>query len=130
RPIWIFHPDIDPNSFGYRTKFPKLDDAADDYVTAFAYPNLDGKYLFRAWPYLLVAIAGAVLLLKRRRGAALMVVGGAALAALLIQVGYFFGAMGTQYRFEHGPIALSLVTLAILLRMAVVRLRGRRRAPA
>jgi hypothetical protein len=125
RPIWIFHPVIDPNTFGYRTKFPALDDAADDYVTAFAHPNLDGTVIHRAWIYLIFAVIGVFVLLRRKREAALMAVGGLALAALLIQVGYFFGAMGTQFRFEHGPIAFCMITIAVLARLAVTRLRRR-----
>jgi hypothetical protein len=128
RPIWIFHPGIDANSFGYQARFPSLDDAADDYVEAFAHPNLDGTFIHRAWIYLIFAVIGVAALLHRRRAPALMAVGGLALAAPLIQVGYFFGAMGTQYRFEHGPIAFCLITLAVLLQLAVTRLRRRRQA--
>jgi hypothetical protein len=128
RPIWIFHPGIDANAFGYKSRFPSLDDAADDYVTAFAHPNLDGTVVHRAWIYLIFAVVGAVVLLRRRWAPALIAVGGVALAALLIQVGYFFGAMGTQYRFEHGPIAFCLITIAVLLQLAVTRLRRRRQA--
>jgi hypothetical protein len=128
RPIWIFHPGIDANTFGYKARFPSLDDAADDYVTAFAHPNLDGTVVHRAWIYLIFALVGAVVLLRRRWAPALIAVGGVALAALLIQVGYFFGAMGTQYRFEHGPIAFCLITIAVLLQLAVTRLRRRRQA--
>ena len=125
RPIWIFHPGIDPNTFGYRSKFPSLDDAADDYVTAFAHPNLDGTVLHRAWIYLIFAVIGVFVLFRRNRSAALMAVGGVALAALLIQVGYFFGAMGTQFRFEHGPIVFCMITFAVLAKLAVARLRHR-----
>jgi len=125
RPIWIFHPGIDPNTFGYRSKFPSLDDAADDYVTAFAHPNLDGTVIHRAWIYLIFAVIGVFVLFRRNRSAALMAVGGVALAALLIQVGYFFGAMGTQFRFEHGPIVFCMITFAVLAKLAVARLRHR-----
>jgi hypothetical protein len=129
RPIWVFHPVIDPNSFGYVTRFPKLDDAASDYVTAFAEPNLDGTIIHRAWIYLLIAAVAAALLLRRTRGPVLWVIGGVALAALTTQIAFFFGAMGVQFRFEHAPIVFTLLAGAVLAKLAVARLARRPQGP-
>lgn len=125
RPIWVWHPQIDPNSFGYQSHFPSLDKVGGDYMRAFTEPNNDGSYIFRPWIYLLVALVGAIILLRRRWGPALILAGGVALAALTLQIGYFFGAMAVGYRWEHPAVVMSLITLAILLRLAVTRLRHR-----
>jgi hypothetical protein len=125
--MWIFHPVIDPNTFGYQTKFPKLDNAADNYVKSFANANLDGGIVFTVWVYLLITIAACVVLLRRTRGPALLVVGGLALSALTIQIGFYLAAMGTAYRFEHGPVVIALMVTAVMVKLAVDRLAARRR---
>jgi hypothetical protein len=125
--MWIFHPVIDPNSFGYQTKFPKLDHAADTYVKSFANSNLDGGIVFTVWVYLLIAIAGCLVLLRRSRTPVLLVVGGLALSALTIQIGFYLASMGTAYRFEHGPVVIGLMVAAVLVKLAVDRLSARRR---
>jgi hypothetical protein len=127
RPIWVYQPGIDANTFGYRTRFPTLDNAAGDYVKAFAEPNLDGTAVHLPWIYLIIAILGVGLLLRRSRGPAVMAVGGLALTALTLQVGYFFGAMGVQYRFEHPAVVCALIALAVMVKLAVDRLAARRR---
>jgi hypothetical protein len=123
---WVFHPQLDANTFGYRTKFPKLDKIGSDYAKAFAHPNMDGTLMQATWIYLLLAFAGAVVLLRRRFVPTLVVIGGLALTAFTLQIGFYFGAMGTGYRFEQSAVVVGLISLAVLAKLGVDRLRARR----
>jgi hypothetical protein len=124
KPVAVFHPRIDPNPYGYTTRFSRLDKAGSDYVMVFAKQSGDGTVVHSIWIDLLICIAGAVVLLRRSRGPALMVVGGLAVSALTLQLGLFFGAMGASYRYEQPAVVCGLITLAVLIQLAVSRRRG------
>jgi hypothetical protein len=123
--VWVYHPVIDPNPYGYSIKFGWANAAAKDYVEAFADDELEGNWIYTVWVYVLLNIAGAVVLLRWTRGWALASVGALALAALTYQAGLFFTTMQVQSRYEFPVIVAGLLCAAVLARLAWVRLRGR-----
>ena len=124
--IFIYHPWIDPNDLGQRVKFDGLNAAARDYVEAFAERGtFDGGPLHTVWAYLLVNVAGAATFLRRRFRSDQRLVGFFALSAVTHQAGLFFGAMGTQYRFQFPVVALGAMVLLALVREAWRKRRDR-----
>jgi hypothetical protein len=124
RAVFIYHPAIDANQFGFKIKFTEPNEIAKDYVEAFAVkPTLDGGPFHAVWVYLLVCLAAAIVLIRRSRPWALLVIGAAAFGAIAYQSGVFFGAMGTQYRWQLLVVAVGLLSVPAM----VVALRGARR---
>ena len=125
KPDFIYHPTIDDNQQGQRIKFPTLDEAASDYVEAFTdHPrSLDGGPLHTVWVYLGISAAAALVLLRRAIRPAQRLTGLLGLSAVTHQAGLFFGAMGTQYRFEFPVVSVGLIAMLALLQRA----RHRRR---
>jgi hypothetical protein len=121
--VWVYHPQIDPNPYGYSIKFSEINSVAKDYVEAFANSELEGGWIYSIWAYLLVTIAAALVLIRRSRGWALAAVGALALAALTYQIGLFFSLMQAQSRYEFPIIVVGLLAGLILLRMALDRQR-------
>lgn len=125
-PDFIYHPVVDPNELGLKVRYVSLNDAAKDYVEAFANPRtLDGGPLHFVWVYLLVNIGGAFVFLRTRMRPAQRLVGLLGVAMVTHQSGLLFGAMGTQYRFEFPVVAVGAVMLTVL-----VQHRWRRNQPA
>lgn len=122
--MWTYHPVIDPNAWGYAVRFPGPNQAAKDYVEAFAGPALDGNWIYSIWAYMLLAAAAAAVLLRRSRPWPLLAVGAFALAVIAYQSGLFVVAMGTQYRFQLPVVVAGLLGAAVLLRLAWSRRRG------
>jgi hypothetical protein len=122
-PTWIYHPVIDPNSFGYQVRFPDANDAAKDYVEAFADDNLNGNLLHATWLYLLIALGTAVVLLRSREPA-LKIVGLMSVAALLYQVGLFLGATGVGLRLEDSARIMALLSAIVAGAYLVKRRRS------
>ena len=124
RSTFIYHPAIDPNEFGFKIRFDDLNTAAKDYVEAFAVkPTLDGGVVHAVWIYLLICLVATFALIRRTRSWALLVIGAAAFGSIAYQSGLFFGAMGTQYRWQLSVVVCGLLALVAL----VVLLRDRRR---
>jgi hypothetical protein len=122
--VFIYHPGIDPNAWGYKIAFPGLNDIATGYQELFADQYLNGHKLQLAWFYLLLAICAAIVLLVA--GGPALIVGALALSTWTYQVGLFFGTMGTQWRFEYPVALISLICVAVAAK--VVWDRGRRPA--
>ena len=116
--IWVYHPVIDPNPFGYEIRFPDVNGAAKDYIGAFANRENDGGWIYSLWVYQLLALAAVALLVRWSRGWALATVGGLGLAALAYQVGLFFSAPVAQSRYEFPVVVAGLLGAAVLLRLA------------
>jgi hypothetical protein len=123
KPIWIYHPVIDPNDQGFGIEFSHANDIVTGYQELFADRYLNGGILHRAWIYLLIAIPVAWMLLRRR--GALAVVGALAVAAWTLQVGLFFLTPVTQYRFEFPAIACTILATAVLIRTLLTDRRQR-----
>lgn len=124
---WVIHPQVDPNSFGFRTRFPSLDRIGMDYVGAFATPALDGEtVMYRVWIYLLIALVVAVVLLRRGRRTELLIIGGLAVGAFTLQIGVFFGSPGVGYRLEHPGVLFAIVAGTVLVRWMIGSLASRR----
>ena len=122
---FIYHPVVDPNSFGFVVRFPELNKEAKEYVESFAVvPTLDGGIVHAVWIYMLLCLAAAVVFLRRGRSPALVCIGALGLSSLTFQVGLFLGAMGTQYRFQISVVVAGLLCAAILLRFAYERRRA------
>lgn len=118
--VWIYHPGIDPNDDGLVVRFPELNQAASDYVEAFASnPNLDGGPLYTVWVYLLACAVAAAVLLRRGRPWGFLVAGVLALTALTYQAGLYFGAMFTQFRWEFPVMVACLAVLPFLVVVAI-----------
>jgi hypothetical protein len=116
RATWIYHPGIDPNQFGFAIKFPDLNRIAKDYVEAWGVNvTLDGGIVHAIWIYLLVCLAASVLLLRRTRPVRLVVFGAAAFAGIAYQSGLYFGAMGTQYRWQLLVVIVALLALPAMV---------------
>jgi hypothetical protein len=124
--IWIYHPHIDPNPYGYSIRFTDVNSAAKDYVEAFGNRNLDGGWIYSIWAYLVLALAAAIVLVRWSRGWVLAAVGSLAVAVLTYQAGLFFSAPVAQSRYEFPIIVAGLLGAAVLLRLAWAR-RPRRR---
>jgi hypothetical protein len=122
-PTWIYHPVIDPNSFGYEIRFPEANDIAKDYVETFADDNLDGNLLHATWLYLLIAL-GAVAVLLRAPEPALNIVGLMAMAALLYQIGLFLGATGVGLRLEDSARIMALLAAIVAGASLITRRRS------
>jgi hypothetical protein len=122
--IWIYHPFIDPNNFGYTTTFPGANKIATDYESSFANSANNGDALFRVWPYLLIAIVIAAVLLRstdRHR----VLAGVIALSVLAYQVGYLVALMNVNYRYEFPALVLCELALALALGIGWQELRAR-----
>jgi hypothetical protein len=122
-PTQIYHPVIDGSTLGYQIRFPDANNAAKDYVEAFADDNLNGNLLHATWLYLLLALGAAVVLLRSREPA-LNIVGLMAVAVLLYQLGLFLGATGVGLRLED-PARIMALLAAIVAGSYLI---GRRRA--
>lgn len=120
---FIYHPAIDPNRWGYEPWFDDMNDTARDYVEAFTDDprTLKGGPLHTVWVYLAVATAGGLVLFVGRRRPAQRLVGFMGLAAVTHQAGLFFGAMGTQYRFQFPVVVIGVVVAVALLQVMVER---------
>lgn len=115
--IFVYHPVIDPNQFGYSIAFPELNDVATGYQELFADRFLNGGTFHLAWFYLLLALCSTVVLLIV--AGASRVVGALALSTLTYQVGLFFGTMGTQWRFEYPTAAIALLCAAVAVKVVI-----------
>lgn len=115
--VFIYHPQIDANPFGFQIRFPDANAVATDYVEAFAEtPSLDGGLIHAIWIYLLICFAATVVLLRRNRSWALLTLGAAAFGGgIAYQSGLFFGAMATQYRWEWPVTVCALLALPALV---------------
>jgi hypothetical protein len=123
--VWIYHPGIDVNGYGLTVRFPELNQAARDYVEAFAAnTSLDGGPLYTVWVYLLISIAAAAILIRAGRPWGFVVAGVFALTALTYQSGLFLGAMFTQFRWEFPVMVSCLAALPFLCVLAIHRARG------
>jgi hypothetical protein len=121
--IFVYHPVIDPNPFGYEIALPELNDVATGYQELFADDFLNGGTFHLGWFYLLLALCSAIVLLSIA-GAA-RIVGALALACLTYQVGLFFGTMGTQWRFEFPIAAIAVICAAVAVKAFVDRVHSR-----
>jgi hypothetical protein len=122
--IWIYHPYIDANPFGYTTTFPWADNIANHYEQAFTTPANNGGLLFTPWIFLLICCVAAAVSLRRyspRR----LIVGSLAIAAVTYQVGLFFGLMGPNYRYEFPCIVIAEIVMAVALHECWQRARTR-----
>ena len=55
--VWIVHPTVDPNPWGYTARFPAIDNAIQRYLRFFASNDgLAGGVVHIVWPYLLVLV--------------------------------------------------------------------------
>ena len=134
---YVYIPELAPNDYGYEIWLGGPHDVALDYLDLFTEPHsetiffasIDGDVLYTVWIYLLGAAAAAACLLRRGLAPELLVVGALALAALFLQIGLFFLAMGTEYRFEFPAVAASILAAAVAIRVAV-RSRTSARTPA
>ena len=108
-PAQIYHPGIDSNAFGFVIRFPALNDAARDYVEAFANDAYDGDFLFRAWIYVLIGTVAAAVFLLRARTTLTLAAGLFCVTALVYQSGLMLGAMGVQYRLEFPAVVTGLL---------------------
>ena len=122
--IWIYHPTIDPNSFGYHTTFGWANRIANDYERSFTDAANNGGALFAAWLYLLACCVIGVSLLRTRSWPRALVLT-LAVSPLTYQVGLFFGLMGSNYRYEFPCIVLSELALAAGLRLAWLHIQAR-----
>lgn len=130
--IFVYHPRIDENPFGFTIHHPGWNEAARDYIEGFADDYLNGRAPFYVlWLYLLLAVvAGAWLLVKARAKPALAAVGAFGLSALTWQLGLFLGAMVLQYRFEFPMVVTSIVTCVVAAFVWRSERRDRHAAPA
>jgi hypothetical protein len=132
----VFPPEL-PGNAGFGVGVQWLYDDAMGYLRFFTdgdqigFAEIENGTLIHApWLYLLVAALGAALLLRPTRPAALVVIGLFAASALTFQLGLFFGAMGTRFRFEYPCVATGMLVGAVLLRLAWARWRESRDAAA
>ena len=123
--VWIYHPYVDPNEFGYEIAFPALNDLATGYQENFGNAALEGHTWQLAWVYLLFSLCAAIVLFVA--GGAALIVGALAISTWTYQVGLFFGTMGTQWRFEFPVALISLLCVAVAIK--VVWDRGRSGPP-
>ena len=90
--IWSYHPQIDPNKYGYAIRFPAYNEGVKDYLDGFADPANNGRRLFYSvWLYVLIAFAAGLALLRWGRSPGLLAVAMLGLAALTYQSGIFLG---------------------------------------
>ena len=130
----VYIPEETEQQYGYDIWLDGPHSAAVDYLHLFTEPEpenvfaspTNGDFLYTVWAYLLVAAAAAAYLLRRALAPPLRVVGALALGALTLQVGLFFMAMGTEYRFEHPAVAAAILAAAVAIRVAVRSRTGAR----
>jgi hypothetical protein len=123
--LWIQHPNVDPNPWGYRPTFPALEKRANEYVARFAASSdLSGGPLYKVWLYLLVDLVGILYL--RHPDPRRHVLGALALTAVMYEVTFLFGAMGNQYRYSFPAVAVALVVGCVASRDLVARLAAGR----
>jgi hypothetical protein len=122
----VYHPDIDGNPFGYKIAHPSLDRAMLHYLNAFTTNGYAiGGLLDRAWIYLLLVTACALLGAWRRRwGIVSLTAVLLALAAWGQQIGLFFGNMGVGYRLENFTVLAAILALALMLARWATARRG------
>jgi hypothetical protein len=127
--VSVYPPDL-PDNGEYPFASPGLYEHALNYLEAFTHPDPSfydqpaGNVIFRVWPYLLAALAAVVVCLRRGRPLPLVVVGTLALSALTYQIGFFFVALGTRFRYEYPAVVIGMLAAAILLHLAWTRWRA------
>lgn len=123
--VWIVHPGVDANTWGYAAEFPAIDDAIQHYVRFFASNDqLGGGVVHTVWIYLLVLVGGLWYL--RSASARRRSVGWMSLAALAYQASLFVGLMGTGYRLNVPCVVLALAVAFISVADGVQAVRRRR----
>jgi hypothetical protein len=127
--IWIYHPYIDANPFGYSTTFPGADNVANHWMQLFTDSVNNGGIIFAPWIFLLVCCV-AVVLAARRQSPTRLVLGGIGLAMILYQIGFFFGLEGVNYRYEAPCVTMAMIIIAVALRRCWQWLRARSKAQA
>ena len=122
--VFVYHPGIDPNHFGYEVEVGWANDAVKGYQELFTDSNNDGQVFHRAWMYLLLSVFATIVLLRASEPAR-RTVGVMALGNLTYQAGLFLGTMGTQWRFEFPVAAVTIVATAVAVRELLDRRRLR-----
>ena len=122
--VFVYHPGIDPNHFGYEVEVGWANDAVKGYQQLFTDSDNDGQVFHRAWMYLLLSLFALIVLL-RSSVPARTTVGAMALGNLTYQAGLFFGTMGTQWRFEFPVAAVTIIATAVAVKELVDRRRWR-----
>jgi hypothetical protein len=114
RSVWIVHPTVDPNPWGYTARFPAIDNAIQRYLRFFASNDgLAGGVVHIVWPYLLVLVGG--LWYWRSGSSRRRSIGWMCLAGLAYQATLFFVTMVANYRFSVPCVVLALAVVAITL---------------
>ncbi len=124
--MWVWHPYIDSNPFGYRTRFTALNRRAAQYIGLASNDSNDGYFFFAPFLWLIVSLAGAIVFLRPSRPVGQMMIGGIGLGTILYQSGLFLGTMGTNFRFEFPTVVTSMIVAVALGRLAWDWLRERR----
>jgi hypothetical protein len=125
--VWVTHPGVDANPWGYTAAFPSLDRGVQEYIRLFADDQLRGGIVYRVWPYLLVLVAGLGYLRSAKR--TYRCLGWMSVASLAYQASLFFGLMGTGYRLNVSSVVIALVICVVASADVVGRFRQRRAQP-
>jgi hypothetical protein len=107
--IGAYFPFVDPNRFGFTTRFKSINRVATNYMSLFTTANRSGDFLFSVWFYVIICLIAATRLLKRELSLRSLVFGLLGLASVTYQVGMFFGIPGTDYLYEIAFVATGLM---------------------
>ena len=122
---WIYHPQIDPNPWGYHFINPELQESMDEYLRASAANDyLQGGWIYEVWIYLLITLLGIGYLASGRHQHKLL--GLFCFGSIAYHATIFFAIMGVEYRFAFPTVVLSLVVVAVAT-ADLVRLVAQRR---
>ena len=108
-----YHPEVDPNPWGYKATYPSLYRFAGAYLSAFSSGPLEGGALHRVWVYLALAGLLAVDLLRRGRPKYLGLVGWLCAGSVVYFASFFFLGMGVNFRWSWLVAIASVIGLGV-----------------
>jgi hypothetical protein len=113
--IWIYHPYVQANPYGYTGAFQWADNIANDWMQLFTNSANNGGILFEPWIFLLICCV-AIGFELRRHSTLRLILAGIGVAALTYQIGLFLAQIGPNYRYQFPFIAMTEIIIAVALR--------------
>jgi hypothetical protein len=110
--IWIYHPYVQANPFGYTSTFQWADNLANDWMQLFTNSLNNGGIIFEPWIFLSICCIPIGLEL-RRHSTQRLILAGIGLSALTYQIGLFLAQLGPNYRYEFPCVAMTEIIIAV-----------------
>lgn len=110
--FYIYQGGIVENPYGLKLKNPEMNDSVGYYIKGFAAVNV--PFIFQAWFWLAVAmwLLWRIIVIRFKEN---VVIGSLLFSGILYNIGYFFIAVETDYRYIYWPACASLLSLIVFI---------------